>query len=114
MLEVGDNGITLSLSEVQRRQGQARVRDVLKASQVVDDLKQCEDVTSTFRVLDLTSQRLIGVSGASLGSVDQFGYPTDQASKSVKVYSQAGDDIFLGGLDAVPSEVVARNLERDS
>ena len=50
----------------------------------------------TFRVLDLTSCGLIGVSDASLGGVDRFGYPTDQDSKTVKVYSQAGVGIFIG------------------
>ena len=74
---------------LQRRQGQARVRDLLKANEVIDEIKQHEDFTLTFRVLDLTSCGLIGVSDASLGGVDRFGYPTDQDSKTVKIYSQA-------------------------
>ena len=36
------------------------------------------------------------MSDASLGGVDQFGYPEDQDSKTVKVYSQAGIGIFIG------------------
>ena len=75
---------------LQRRQRQARVRDLLKANEVIDEIKQHEDFSLTFRVLNLTSCGLIGVSGASLGSVDRFGYPTNQESKTVKVYSQAG------------------------
>ena len=36
------------------------------------------------------------VSDASLGGADRFGYPTDQDSKTVKIYSQAGIWIFIG------------------
>ena len=36
------------------------------------------------------------MSVASLGGVDRFGCPTDQDSKTVKVYSQAGVGIFIG------------------
>ena len=71
------------------------MRDLLKANEVIDEIKQHEDFTLTFRVLDLTSCGLIGVSDASVGGVDRFGYPTDQESKTVKVYSQAGG-IFMG------------------
>ena len=60
------------------------MRDLIKAKEVVDEIKQREDFTLTFRVLDLTSCGLIGV------SVDRFGCPTDHDSKTVKVYSQAG------------------------
>ena len=81
---------------LQRRQGHARVRDLLKANDVIDEIKQHEGFTSTYRVLDLTSCGFIGVSDASLGGVDRFGYPTDQNSKTVKVYSQAGVGIFIG------------------
>ena len=66
---------------LQRRQGQARVRDLPKANEVIDKVKQHEDSTLTFRVLDLTSCGLIGVSDASLGGVDRFGYPTDQIAR---------------------------------
>ena len=52
---------------IQRRHRQARVRDFLKANEVIDEIKQREDFTYTFRVLDLTSCGLIGVSDASLG-----------------------------------------------
>ena len=79
-----------------RRQGQARVRDLVKANEVIDEIKQHENFTLTFRVLDLTSCELLGVSDTSLGGVDQFGYPTDQDSETVKVYSQAGIGIFIG------------------
>ena len=79
---------------LQRRQGQGRVRDLLKANEVVDETKQHEDFTFTFRVLDLTSCGLIRVSDASLGGVDRFGYLTNQDSKTVKVYSQAGVGII--------------------
>ena len=87
---------------LQRRQGQARMRDLLKANEVIDEIKQYEDFTLTFRVLDLTSCGLIGVSDASLGCVDRFGYPTDQDCKTVKVYSQAGVVIFIGEKPLVP------------
>ena len=53
-------------------------------------------ITLTDRVLDLTSCGLIGVSDARLGGVDRFGYPTDQDSKTVKVYSQAREGFFIG------------------
>ena len=69
------------------------MRDVLRANEVTDEIKQHEDFTLTFRVLDLTSCGLIGVSDASLGGVDQFGSPTDQDSETVKVYSQVGIEI---------------------
>ena len=59
-------------------------------------MRSHEDFTLINRVLDLTSCGLIGVSDASLGVVDRFGYPTDQDSKTVKVYSQAGIGIFIG------------------
>ena len=81
---------------LQRRQGQAWVRDLIKANEVMDEIKQHEDFTLACGVLDLTSCGLIGVSDASLGGVDRFGYPTDQDSKTVKVYSQAGVVIFTG------------------
>ena len=81
---------------LQRRQGQARVRDLLKAKEVIDETKQHEDFTLTFRVLDLTSCGLIRVSDASLGDVNRFGYLTNQDSKTVKVYSQAGVGIYIG------------------
>ena len=57
---------------LQRRQGKAPVRDLLKANEVMDDIKQHEDFTLTCRVLDLTSCGLMGVSDASLGGVDRF------------------------------------------
>ena len=81
---------------LQRRQGQARVRDLLEANEFIDEIKQHEDLTLTFRVLDLSSYGLIGVSDASLEGVDRFGYPTDQDSKTVKIYSPAGVGIFIG------------------
>ena len=80
---------------LQRRQGQARVRDLLNANEVIDEIKQHEDSTLTFRVLDLTSWGLIAVSGASLGRADRFGYSTDQDSQTVKVNFQAGVGIFI-------------------
>ena len=81
---------------LQRMQGQARVRDLLKANEVIDEIKQHEGFTLTHRVHDSISCGLIGVSDASLGGVDRFGYPTDEDSKTVKVYSQAGIVIFIG------------------
>ena len=72
------------------------MRDVLRANEVTDETKQHEDFTLTFRVLDLTSCGLIGVSDASLGGVDRFGYPTEKDRKTVKIYSQAGVGIFIG------------------
>ena len=78
---------------LQRRQGQARVRDLLKANDVIDETKQHEDFTLTFRVLHLPSCGLIGVSDATLGGVDRFGYPTDQDSKTVK----ADENMIMNG-----------------
>ena len=72
------------------------MRDLLKANQVIDEIKQHEDFTLTLRVLDLTSCGLIGVSDASLGGVDRFGYPSDQDSKTEKIYSQAEVGTFIG------------------
>ena len=69
---------------------------MIKANEVTDEIKQHEDFTLTYRVLDLTSCGLIKVSDASLGGVDRFGFPTDQDSKTVKVYSQARIGIFIG------------------
>ena len=74
---------------LQRRQGQARVRDLLKANEVIDEIKQHEDFTLTYRVLDLTSCGLIEVFDASLGGVDRFGNLTDQESKN-------GEGLFTG------------------
>ena len=68
--------------------GQARARDQLKANEVIDEITQHEDFTLTFRVLDLTSCGLIGVSDASLGGVDRFGYPTDKDSKTGSTHKQ--------------------------
>ena len=101
MPAMGNEGVTLSLFHVvvkvlQPRQGQARVRALLSANEVIDEIKQHEDSTLSLRVLDLTSCGLIGVPDARLGGVDRFGYPTDQDSKTVKVYSQAGIWIFIG------------------
>ena len=72
------------------------MREIPKENEVIDEIKQHEDFTLTFRVLNLTSCGLITVSDASLGGVDRFGYPTKQDSKTVKVYSQAGEWIFIG------------------
>ena len=69
---------------------------MIKANEVIDEIKQREDFTLTFRVLDLTSCGLIGVPDASLGGVDRFGDRMDQDSKTVKVYSQAEVRIFIG------------------
>ena len=99
MFAMGNKGAALSLSvrceSAPRKARTGRVRDLLKANEVIDEIMQHEDFTLTYRVLDLTSCELIGVSDASLGSVDRFGYPTDQDSKTVKVYSQAGIRIFI-------------------
>ena len=68
----------------------------MQTNEVLDEIRRHEDFTLAFRVLDLTSCGLIGVSDASLESVDRFGYPTDQDSKTVKIYSQVGVGIFIG------------------
>ena len=85
VLAMGNKGVALPMQFVvkvlQQRQGQARVRDLIKANEVIDEIKQHEDFTLTHHVLDLTSCGLIGVSDASLGGVVRFGYPTDQDSK---------------------------------
>ena len=101
MLAMGNDGVALPFLQfvvkvLQRRQGQARLRDLIKANEVSDEIKQHEDFTLICRVLDLTSCGIIGVSDASLGGVDRFGYPADQDSKAGKVYSQAGAGIFIG------------------
>ena len=72
---------------LRRSQRLARVRDLLKANEVIDEVKQHEDISLTFRVLDFTSCGLIGVSDVSLSGVDRFSHPTDQDSKTVKVHS---------------------------
>ena len=77
---------------------QARVRDLIKANEFIDEIKQHEDFTLTYGVLDFTS----------LGGVDRFGYPTDQDSKTVKVYSQAGKGIFIGEKSLVCQRHVQR------
>ena len=89
------------LKVLQRRQGQVRVRDLIKANEVIDRIKQHEDFTLTYRVLDLTSCGIIGVSDASLGGVDSSGCTADKDSKTVKVYSQVGIGIFTGGKSLV-------------
>ena len=78
------------------------MRDLLEANVVIDEIKQHEDFTLTFRVLDLTSRGLTGVSDASLGGADRFGNPTDQDSNTVKVSSQARFGIFIGEKPLVP------------
>ena len=100
MFSIGSEGVTLSLS-VRCESAATKARTgssarLIKTIEVIDEIKQHEDFTVTFRVLDLTSCGLIGVSDASLGGVDRFGYPTDQDSKTVKIYSQAGVGIFIG------------------
>ena len=99
MFAMGNKGVALPVQFVvkvhQRRQGQAGVRDLIKANEVIDEIKQHEDFTLTCGVLDLTSCGLIGVSDASLGGVDRFGYLTHHYSKTVKVYSQAGIGTFI-------------------
>ena len=72
------------------------MRDLTKANEVIDEINQHEDFTLIYRVLNLTSCGLIGVSDAGLGGVGRFGYPTDQDSKTVRVCSQAGIGIFIG------------------
>ena len=42
-------------------------RDLINNNEVIDEIKQHEDFTLTYRVLDLTSCGLIGVSDTSLG-----------------------------------------------
>ena len=53
--------------KVQRRQGRSRVRALLEACEVINDIKRLEGVTWTFRALDWTSCGLMGVSDARLG-----------------------------------------------
>ena len=83
---MGNEGVTLSFFSSllkcsnERRQGQARVRDLLKANEVTDEIKQHEDFTLTYRVLDMTSGGLFRVSDASLGGVGRFVCPIDQDS----------------------------------
>ena len=72
------------------------MRDLLKANEVIDEIKQHEDFTLTFRVLDLTSCGLIGkpmqVWEASIDSAT----PQTRTARQTKIYSQAGVEIFIG------------------
>ena len=88
------------------------MQDLIKANEVVDEVKQYEDFTLTCRVLDLNSCGLIRVSDARLGGVDRFGCPPDQDSKTVKIYPQAGVGIFMGEKPLVTclSAILARSL----
>ena len=76
---------------LQRRQGQARARDLVKANEVVDEVKPCEDISRVFAL----KCGLIGVSDASLGGVDHFVFPTEQDRNIANVQSQAGVGIFI-------------------
>ena len=89
----GINGsFQLPVKVLQRRQGQARARDLIKANDVVDEVKHYDDFSRVFAL----KCSLIRVSDASLGGVDQFGCPTDRDSKIVNVQSQAEVGIFIG------------------
>ena len=86
----GNKGVAFTISvRCESTPTEARVRDLIKANEVIDEIKQHEDFTLTCRVLALTS------CDASLAGADRFGYPTDQDSKTVKVHSQAGMGIFV-------------------
>ena len=50
----------------ERKLGQAQMRDLLKANEVTDEIKQHEDFIFTFQVLDLASCGLIELSVANL------------------------------------------------
>ena len=79
---------------LQRRQGQGRVQDALKVDDLVETMKQLQNFTLAFRVLDLNACGLVGLSDANLGVVDMLGYPTEVDSEPVKVYSLSGDGIL--------------------
>ena len=75
MFAMGNKGVALPSSvrceSIPTEARTRRVRDLIKANEFVDEIKQHEDFTLTSRVLDLTSCGLIGVSDASLGGVDR-------------------------------------------
>ena len=80
---------------LQRRQGQGCVRDLVKLNSLIDETKSHADFCLTIVPIDLDSCGLVGVTDASLGGVDRFGEPTNDESKTVKVYSQAGTLVML-------------------
>ena len=79
---------------------------MIKANEVIDEIKQHEDFTLTYRVLDLTPCGLIGVSDASLGGVDLFGYPTFIGEKSLASVGARGKSNVLD--PARSQECIAR------
>ena len=58
----------------QKGQGQGCVRDLLKAKHLVDEIKPLQQFGLTSRVLDLEGCVIVGVSDASLGGADMFGF----------------------------------------
>ena len=73
MLAMGNKGVSLSLPV--RGKYSNGAKDRARGNEVIDEIKQHEDFTLTYRVLDLTSCGLLGVSDASLGGVGRFGCP---------------------------------------
>ena len=77
---------------VQRKQRRGRVRNLMRANEVIDEIKQCEEFQFDLTVLDLNNCGLIGVFDASLGGIDKFEYSTIVDSDVVKVQSGTGVD----------------------
>lgn len=80
---------------LQRRQGSARVRDLLRLNDLIVECKRYADFGLRVVPLDLDNCGLVGISDASLGGVNIFGLPTEDESEIVKVYSQAGTMVLL-------------------
>ena len=80
MFALGDKGVALSLSvrceSAPTKARTGRVRDLLKANEVIDEVVQHEHF--------------------ALRGVDCLACPADQGSKTVKVHSQVGMVIFIG------------------
>ena len=77
---------------VQRKQGHSRVRNLMRANEVIDEIKQCEEFHFDLTVLDLNNCGPIGVFDASLGGIDKLEYSTIVDSDVVKVHPEAGVD----------------------
>eukprot|EP00975_Prorocentrum_lima_P063180 12889970-Prorocentrum_lima.AAC.1 len=67
---------------VQSRQGQARVRDLVRLNDLINETKTHADFNLTYVPLDLVACGRVGVTDASLGGVDRFGQATKGERKT--------------------------------
>ena len=78
MFAMGNKGVALPIpvrcesTPTEARTGPSARLELNKANEVIDEIKQHEDFTLTYRVLDLTSCGLIGMSDATLGRCRSF------------------------------------------